>query len=186
LEVERLSVRLDVLAKVGELFRALMDRLVLNHVRSIETIVTEGLRTVFFDLNLTFEAEITQARGRLSIDFYFRQESKRLPIRGRPLESFGGGPGSFASLILRILAMLRLKRWPVLFLDETLSAVSDEYVDATGQFLNRLAATTGISILLVTHKPAFTDHAANAYAASEHVEEDGAVCLRLNRIRGTA
>jgi ABC-type dipeptide/oligopeptide/nickel transport system ATPase subunit len=184
-EVETLSNRIEVLTKVGVLFQALMDRLVLSHVKSIESIVTEGLHTIFHDQELAFEAEVGQRYNRLSIDFYIRQESAKSTIRGRPLESFGGGPASLASLVLRILALLRLKRWPVLLLDETLAAISDEYVDQTGQFLERLATTMGLTILLVTHKQAFVDHATIAYSGSEQTTDGGERRLHLHRLRGT-
>jgi chromosome segregation ATPase len=180
-EVESLTLRLDLLSKVGELFRALMDRLVLDHVRSIEQVVSEGLRTIFVDQDLSFEAEVSQRYNKIAIDFVIRQDNERVPVRGHPLESFGGGPASVASLILRVIALLRLKRWPFLALDETLAAVSDDYVDQTGLFLRKLAETTGISILLVTHKQAFLDHAVVAYRGTTVVGEDGSRHLRLQR-----
>ena len=180
-EVGAMSVRLDTLAKVGELFRALMDRLVLDHVKSIEGVVTEGLKTIFVDLELSFEAEVSQRYHKIAIDFYLRQDNQRLPIKGHPMESFGGGPTSIASLILKVLALRRLKKWPFLALDETLGAVSEEYIDQTGLFLNQLAAKTGISILLVTHKPSFLDHASVGYRGTEVISEDGTRHLRLQR-----
>lgn len=180
-EVDDLTANLDILAKVGELFRALMDKLVLDHVRSMESVVTKGLQTIFVDQDLSFEAEVSQRYNKIAIDFMIRQDNQRLPVRGHPLESFGGGPASIASLILRVIAVLRLKRWPFLALDETLGAVSDEYLDQTGLFLRRLAESTGISILLVTHKPAFLDHAVMAYRGSEVLSADGARCLHLQK-----
>jgi len=181
LEVAGLTLKLDTLTKVGELFRALMDRLVLDHVKSIEKVVSEGLRTIFADQDLSFEAEVSQRYNKIAIDFVIRQDNDRVPVRGHPLESFGGGPASIASLILRVIAMLRLKRWPFLALDETLAAVSDDYIDQTGLFLRKLSETTGIAILLVTHKQAFLDHAVVAYRGVEIVEDGGTRHLKLQR-----
>ena len=179
-EVEALSSRLDTLAKVGQLFRALMDKLVMNHVRSIEGVVTEGLRTIFVDQDLTFEAEVSQRYNKIAIDFYIVQQDKKRSIRAHPLDAFGGGPTSVASLILKVLAMRRLNKWPMLALDESLAGVSDEYIDRTGLFLKELAAKTGFNILLVTHKPAFLDHADIGYSASEKVNTDGSRELQLS------
>ena len=172
-EVERLGQQVEVLSKVAELFRTLMDMLVVSHVRSIESVVTEGLRAVFDDQSLAFEAEVQQRYNKLAIDFYFRQDRQRVSVRAHPLEAFGGGPSSVASLILKVLTMKRLKKWPLLVLDETLAAVSDEYIDQTGTFLQGLAAKTGFSILLVTHKPSFLEHADRAYRASEQKHHTG-------------
>ncbi len=187
-EIEGLTARVELLAKVGELLRALMDKLVLDQVQSIQAVVSEGLKTIFFDQGLAFEAEVTSKYNKVSIDFYLKQGEDERAIRGHPLESFGGGPTSIASLILRLLALMRLKKAPILLLDETLAAVSDDYIDAAGQFLSRLAQTTGIDILLVTHKQGFLDHATASYQAHVELEDDeesGAWSLGLRRLRGS-
>jgi DNA repair exonuclease SbcCD ATPase subunit len=183
-EIDKLSVRIDVLAKVNELFRALMDKLVMSHVRSVEHVITEGLRSIFFDQMLTFEAEIATRRDRICIDFYIRQERGSHVVRGRPLSNFGGGPATIASFVLRLLVLMKLKRAPMLFLDETLSAMSPEYIDQTGLFLKKLAATTGTPILLVTHKHEFIDQATVAYAATELTPEAQVPHLGIQRLRG--
>jgi len=173
-EVSQLTVRVEKLTKVSELFRALLDQLVVKQVRTIEGVVTEGLNTIFFDLGLGFEAEISPKYNKVSVDFLFRQGAADDPlaIRGKPLDSFGGGPSAVADLILRMMALLRLKRRPLLLLDETLASVSDDYVDATGSFLQQLAESMKIDVLLVTHKQSFLDHANRAYRCSEVVVEE--------------
>lgn len=183
-EVEALSLRIDKLTKVGELLRSLMDKLVLDQVRTIEGIVTEGLQAIFPDLALAFEADVGTKYNKIAIDFFLKQGVEETAVRGAPLESFGGGPTSVSSLILRLLSLLRLKRFPVLFLDETLAAVSDEYIDEAGRFLRKLSASTGIDILLVTHKAAFLEHATHAFQGYEETEDDGSWNLGLRRIRG--
>jgi hypothetical protein len=174
-EVQDLSAHIELLTKVSELFRVLMDLLVVNQVRSVESVVTEGLRSIFHDLDLTFEADVDQKYGKVAIDFFFRQGAKDNPLshRGKPLGAFGGGPSSVASLILRVLTVLRLKLWPLLALDEALGAVSDDYIDATARFLRELAGKVKADILLVTHKQGFLEHADQAYRCTEVVSEDG-------------
>lgn len=170
-EVAALGLEIEKLAKVEELFRALMDLLVVSQVRTLEAVVTDGLQTIFFDQNLHFESDIEAKYGKVSIDFQLRQGAVDDPvsIRGRPLESFGGGASSVAALILRVLTLLKLKRLPFLVLDETLLAVSDEYIEATGRFLETLSRTLNLHFLLVTHKPAYLDHSNRAYQGREEV-----------------
>lgn len=184
-EVEGLSDQIEKLSKVGELFRLLMDLLVDKQVRVVEGVVTEGLQSIFHDLGLSFEAEVTTKYHKVAVDFYMRQGSKEDPLshRGKPVDSFGGGPSSVASLILRILTVLRLKRYPVLVLDEALAAVSDEYTDQTGRFLASLASKMGIDVLLVTHKPAFLEHADTAYRCEEIAEPDGTRRLNIRSLK---
>lgn len=184
-EIDQLALNIEKLTKVNELFRVLMDKLVLDQVAGIETVVTEGLGTIFLDQTLAFEAEVGQKYNKVAIDFLIRQGADdEMAVRGHPLESFGGGPASVASLVLRLLALLRLKKWPLLLLDETLAAVSDEYTEQAGLFLRKLAATSGIDLLMITHKQAYLDHANVAYLGTEEAQGDGTWSLGLKRIRG--
>jgi ABC-type lipoprotein export system ATPase subunit len=64
--------------------------------------------------------------------------------------------------------------------------VSEEYVDATGQFLQRLAKSMGVDILLVTHNPSFLDHADISYRAENSGgEEKDRRKLAVRKIRGS-
>lgn len=174
-QVTELTEEIEVLTKTLELFRHLMDLLVVKQTQVIEGVVTEGLKAIFHDIDLAFEAEVGPKYNKIAVDFFIRQGPKEdsLSHRGRPLDAFGGGPSSVASLALRILTVLRLKLWPFLVLDETLAAVSDEYTDPTGQFLQTLARKMGLDVLLVTHKQGYLDHADTAYRCMETVEDDG-------------
>ncbi len=184
-EVVRLTHELDVLTKVTELFRHLMDQLIDKQVRVVERVATEGLQTVFPDLNLSLEAEVEPKYNKISVDFFFQRGPKghRGSHRGHPLSSFGGGPASVVSLILRVLTVKKLNLAPCLILDESLGAVSEDYIDATGQFIRALAEKLGFDILLVTHKPSFLAHAKHSYLCQEDFEEDGvSTHLSLKRI----
>lgn len=183
-EVRDLTVQVEQLSKVGELFRLLMDLLVDKQVRVVENVVTEGLQSIFHDLGLAFEAEVGTKYGRISVDFYMRHQRKDGGgHRGRPLDAFGGGPSSVASLVLRTLTILRLKLFPALVLDEALVAVSDGYVEPTGRFLQTLSAKMGVDVLLVTHNSAFLEHADVAYRCEEVVKGDESRHLSIRRLK---
>jgi len=184
-EIVQLDADTEKLTKVGELLRVLMDKLVLDQVHGIESVITEGLNTIFVDQDLAFEAEVGTKYNKIAIDFLIRQGKDETAIRGHPLESFGGGPASVASLVLRLLALLRLKKWPLLLLDETMAAVSDEYTDQAGRFLRKLAESSGIDLLMITHKQSYLDHANTAYQGTEESEPDGTWSLGMRRIRGS-
>lgn len=187
-EIRHLSQEIDVLTKVEELFRALMDTLVVKQVRVIEDVVTEGFQTIFFDQDLHFESEIGTKYNKVSIDFLIREGSLEAPIviRGHPLDSFGGGPVSIASLILRILALFRLQKYPILLLDETLNAVSEEYIEGTGTWLQKMAASMGVPALLITHKASYVDHCTRAYRCSQETVSHNQRALRAKQIHRTS
>jgi ABC-type Mn2+/Zn2+ transport system ATPase subunit len=83
---------------------------------------------------------------------------------------------------LRVLTLLKLKRYPFIILDEVLQAVSDEFVDPTGRFLSELAKNMGVHILMITHKPAYLDHATRAYQGHEEALVAGQRALRMKRL----
>jgi hypothetical protein len=183
-ELESLSSRLAILAKVSELYLMLMDRMVKGQVKAIDEIVTHGFQTIFFDQNLRFETELASKYNKISAEFFVCDgDPSNGGTRGDPMESYGGGPAVIASLILRILTLLRLKRRKFLLLDETLFAVSDDYVENTSLFLKGLAQTMGLDIFLVTHKQSYVDYAPIAYHADTKIEE-GRNHLTLRRARG--
>lgn len=182
-EVDSLGATVEKLLKVEELFRALLDVMVVQRMHVLEAVVTDGFQTIFSGQDLHFESDIGPKYGKISIDFKIRQGSEEgIIIRGSPTDSFGGGPASVASLILRVLTLLRLKRYPFLILDEVLQAVSDEFVEPTGRFLGELAKNMGLHILLITHKPAYLDHATQSYQCHEELLGQGQRAIRMKRL----
>jgi hypothetical protein len=182
-EIEKLTSDVEKLLKVEELFRALMDQLVVKQVRTLESIVTDGLQTIFFDQDLHFESDIETKYNKVAIEFQLRQggTDDPLAVRGRPLESFGGGASSVIALLLRVLTLLKLERLPFLVLDETLLAVSDEYIAPTGKFLKALAQSMNLHFLLITHKSAYCDHSDLAYESHEEAV-GGQRALRVKQV----
>jgi hypothetical protein len=169
-EVKTLSLQQDTLQKVLELYRILMDKMVLDQVRVIESVVTEGLQTIFWDQDLSFKAELGVKYNKVSVDFYLCQgDPDKGGFKGDPLSSFGGGATSFISVVLRVLTLIRLKRHKILLLDETIGAGSDEYIEPIGNFLKKLSESTDLPILMVTHKPEYTEHSSAAYQGESKV-----------------
>ena len=128
----------------------------------------------YADLGRDHVACVTQDMGMLLMHVLCFAEDVRDDSEVRNLlDGIKLEPSSVVSLILRVLAVKKLKLWPLLILDESLAAVSDDYIDLTGQFIRALTEKLGIDLILVTHKPAFLDHAHAAFRCTEEVESDG-------------
>lgn len=184
LAVEEGESKVELLLKISELFRVLMDNLVNDQIGMIQRVISEGYAAVFPDQTLNFEAELTTKRSRAWVDLFIRSGGAGNPLshRGRPLENFGGGVTSLTSLILRLLVLMRLKKFPLLVLDESLGAISDVYIDQTGPFIQNLVRESGIDVLLITHKAPYADYADQAYQGS--LEQKGDVThLGVSRLR---
>lgn len=164
-----------LLEKVGELFKHLLNKYVYEYAESFSQIVTEGLQSIYHDQDVRFDIEVEQKRGKVHANFVIEENG----VRASPLDAFGGGVTSVVSMLLRILVLLKANKARYLILDESLAALSDEYVEPCGDLLRKLCSELGVNVLLVTHNQDFVDQSDNAYLGSSDTHER----LQLKKIR---
>lgn len=164
-----------VLTKVEDLYKFLLNKYVHEYAESFSKIVTEGMQSIFHDQDISFEVDVTQKRGKVWVDFVTYHEGNR----GQALSSFGGGIASVQSLLLRILVILKMNLAKYLVLDESLAALSEEYVENAGLFISKMCKDLDMNVLLITHNKSFLDYADNAYEAS--LDKDGNMILTKRR-----
>lgn len=153
-----------LLELVANLLRRLLDLEVTEGIRSVEKLLTEGLRDIFFDQSLSVRIETEDSRGKIGVSVVtVSKEDDGKIIEGQAEEAFGGSVTTLESLLLRIAVIFRRKMRPLLLLDETLAAIADKYVDRAAVFLSTLAERLGLDILLVSHDDAFVNAAKLAY-----------------------
>lgn len=170
-EIDEAREDIMVLAQVEELYKHLLDKYVHRYAESFSEIVTEGLQSIFYDQDLEFDVVVDQKHGKVWVDFETVQQGHR----GQSLESFGGGVSSVQSLLLRLLVLLKKKLARYLILDESLGALSEEYVENAGQFIKKMCRELDVNVLLITHNKAFLEHADNSYEAD--LDAEGALIL---------
>jgi DNA repair exonuclease SbcCD ATPase subunit len=83
----------------------------------------------------------------------------------------GGGPSDTIGFMLKLLVIIfhgRDRVRPVLFLDESFSHLSEEYLPAMSQVIRKFVDELGndLQIVLVTHQPQFVEVADVAYRFS--------------------
>jgi DNA repair ATPase RecN len=139
--------------------------------RTIESLVTYGLRTIF-DEDLSFHLQQSVKRGATEVEFIVRTTlADGTTIDTGLLDARGGGLVSVVGFLLRLVILLLSKQpSPTLFLDETFSHVSAEYLDRVAEFLRELADKTKVQIVMVTHQP---ELAANADVVYRFALQDG-------------
>ena len=178
-EVQTLEIDLEVYQKASVVLRDILQDMVEENLRSIDRLVTEGLRRVFYDqVDLTFKSVLVERGNQLQISFCTEQG----PASGKAMESFGASVTVVESLLLRIIVILKMGLAPVLLLDESLAQVSSEYIEPLGNLIRSLCKDLGLEVLLVTHKPGFQETANVVYRAD--AKEDGEVrTLTLKKIK---
>lgn len=164
--IQELEENIATLKYVSQFFRHLIDSEIMRAVNSVADLQTEGLREIFFDQKLKVIPQVEESRGKISVKFVVQHEKKGSVVEGDPLKSFGGSVQVMMSILLRITVIFRRGLRPVLLLDETLSAVADQYKDRAVDFLSSLCSRMGLDILLVSHDDTILGKAKRAYAVS--------------------
>ena len=162
-EINSLEEEVVLLDKVSGLFKHLLDALLEEKKKDIEHLVTYGLKTVFTDQDLKFHIDIETKYGGISTSFRTEQVGV---AEGDVLESFGGGIVNLESFLLRVLTLFQTNLSPFLFLDESFSHLSEEYIENCSLLLNSLCKKLGLTICNITHKELMPYYADKTYKAS--------------------
>lgn len=141
-----------LLANIGEQRQA-------DTQKRIETLVTQGLRTIFGD-DLFFHLVPVTRGKRPEVDLVIRSTlGNGTTVDTDVMDARGGGLSATVGFLLRVVVLLLSanRQDTVLFLDETFAHVSAEYEGRLAEFLRQLVDQTGIQVVMVTHSDAFTD-----------------------------
>lgn len=164
MSVLKLEADIEVLERVSDLFRILIDKEVVDNAKAVEGLLTEGLQAIFDDLDLSVRSEIDVKRGKVSVDlFTVQKQSDGTVTEGPCTDVYGGSVSTVESVLLRIVVINRRGLRPLLLLDESLGAVAEHYVPRVGRFLSLLSDRMGIDILAVSHNPVLVEAAKTSY-----------------------
>jgi DNA repair exonuclease SbcCD ATPase subunit len=155
----KLRYHADLYQKCAEIIKTWLEDSLQSNVDSISELATGGLHNIINDQELYFKIKQEQKYNRVAMRFVIGENG----IEGDPVDSFGGGSVLVVSLILRLAIMARMSMGNLLLLDESLSALANQYVPACATFMRRLSEQTGINILMVTHNEEFMSNAHKAY-----------------------
>lgn len=162
--VASLTQESEVLAKVADLFRNLLDQEIVGNAKTAESLLTEGLGVIFDDQTISVRAEVGVHRGKVSVQFdTIQKQANGVEVVGSVTESYGGAVATVQSVLLRIVVLTRRGLRPILLLDESLAAINEQYIPRVARFLSLLSDRLGLDILAVTHNPTLVEEADTAY-----------------------
>lgn len=167
-EIINLREQQEMLRKVAELFRSLVDQEIGEAAKAVERLQTEGLKKIFYDQDLSLSTEVSIHRGKVSMGLVTSQRREDgSVVQGNSSQSFGASVSTIQSLLLRIIVLIRRGLRPVLILDESLNNLNPDYSYNTGLFLKALCEKLGLDILMVTHDESLYDTANKKYRVRE-------------------
>ena len=162
--VASLTQESEVLAKVADLFRNLLDQEIVGNAKTAESLLTEGLGVIFDDQTISVRAEVGVHRGKVSVQFdTIQKQANGVEVVGSVTESYGGAVATVQSVLLRIVVLTRRGLRPILLLDVCLAAINEQYIPRVARFLSLLSDRLGLDILAVTHNPTLVEEADTAY-----------------------
>lgn len=162
-EEGKLRYKADLHQKCAEVIKTWLEDSLQSNVDSISDLATSGLRHIINDQDLNFQIKQEQKYNRVAMRFVLADNG----VEGDPMDSFGGGAVLIISLIMRLAVMAKMKMGNLLLLDESMSALANQYVPSAASFMRHLAEQTGINILMVTHNDEFINHAHTSYEAEK-------------------
>lgn len=163
-DIQSLEAEEEVLDLVATLFRSLIDNEVTENVQAVEKLITEGLQTIFEDMDLQVRANVDVSRGKVSVDLItVQKQADGSETEGSSLDAYGGSVSAVQSVLMRVIVLLKRGLRPLLLLDESMGAIADHYVPNVGKFLSLLCDRLDMDVLAVTHNPTLVEASDKAY-----------------------
>jgi len=159
--VEDLKLDVEELAKTEQTLLFISTKILGQSITNVDTLVTQGLRLVFDDQQLTFSTKTEKYRGKTSVKFELTDNGVVAPLT----ESYGGGVLVIVGLLLRVVTIVTLKMRRVILIDESLSHLSESYIPNASKLIKRFCSKLGFEIIMVTHQEEFAAHADTRYKA---------------------
>jgi len=158
-EVEALVLDQEVLDKTEKALKFLVDKLAKKDLSRLDKLVSYGISVVFPDRDISFKSEIVEYGKKMRIDL------KTIYNNNEVDPDSMGSVSVIESFLLRVLCIAKLKKAPLLLLDETFAAVHNSCVENVSQLIAEISAKLKIDILLITHNTGFSEHANHNFLA---------------------
>ncbi len=174
IDLSDVTEQLSILEVAGETLKKIGEQKKKATIEMFERVVTLAIKEVFgFDYK--FIIEVSSDKRVLTKFKLLRPDGMELDI----MASCGGGIVDVVSFVLKalMLASIRPRREPLMFMDESFAHVSAEYVPKVASLLKSLSEQLNMKFLLVTHQQTFLDVATHGYELSK--EGDSTVFVKI-------
>lgn len=133
-----------------------------NSIGQLETILNNGLKYIFYDKDYSIKFEFGTARNK-TLDIYLEENGNLINLK----KGTGGTARSVISFILLTYYLIAKKSYPVIFLDEMYTQISEAYVEKFFDYVSLLCEQKKFIIVLVTHDIRFMNYADYGYTLAD-------------------
>lgn len=146
-----------------KVLREIIDTLSNKQVNAIIDMVTYALSTIFHDRDYSLAIEIADTRTTKGATLYLIDKTDPDNTVKSDMDSIGGGIMSVIGFVLQIFFIIYFKKQRFLLLDESLSAVSSEYIPNLMEFMKTLSEKRGFTFIMILQDLRFMDYADKTY-----------------------
>lgn len=146
-----------------EYMKKLIDILSRKHINHLETLLNSAVQSIFYDKDYHIEFEISEYRNNNNLTIYLIETLEDGSEIKTDIKNNGFGLKSIIGLILQVYFIMYHKQSRVLFMDESLSAISTNYIEYVRELIKSLAEEYGFIFVLVNHDPRWNDLADRVY-----------------------
>lgn len=136
----------------------------------LKELIEKGLRVVFNDCDYKIEIVVEDKRGAKGISFLLVESIDGEVVKADiATDEVGGGIQAVVGLLITCFMINTQKGYPLLFIDENLSQLSDHYLPNLFTLLRYFTEKAGFTFVVVTHDARFFSFARTIYDVSDGV-----------------
>ena len=137
--------------KAVELMKSIIEGMSQSQIRHLEELINSALTTIFFDRTYYVELVVTELRNTNNLQIILSEVNDDGQFIKTKLEDNGYGVKSIIGFILQVYYILYHKQYPILFMDESFTNLSKQYLPYLKTLINDLAEKYNFIFVLVTH-----------------------------------
>lgn len=170
-QIQKLTVQIaddtkqvQLLDDTATIFKTLQDKLTTVHINHLTKLIDNALSTVFNDefIQYSIRIETSQQRNNNTTQFYLETTENSITTETL-LQNNGFGIQSLIGFVLQIYFILQHKQAHILFLDESLTAISTDKLPKLKQFITEVSQQYHFKFILIAHMESLFQLADYAY-----------------------
>lgn len=125
-----------------------------KHIDHIEKLLNSAVKTIFYDKNYSIKLEISEFKNNNSLNIYLVEDTDEGEII-TDIKNNGFGIQGVIGFVLQVYFIMYHKLSPILFMDEAMSTLSQQYLPYFKELVNALVKQYNFIFVLVAHDPRF-------------------------------
>jgi hypothetical protein len=160
--------------------KEIIDKLSQEYLTKVADLLTYSLQTIFYDRNYFVEVQVGDKRNAKTVEFFLVEETESEIIRSPFNGGIGGGILAVVGFVLQVYYLGFMNQSSILFCDEALSQVSEQYKGPLFSFIKELSEKKNFIFVLVTHDQSIMSKADRTFMVDTGVVKEISTLHRVS------